>query len=215
MLLDKSAQDETKSKIRVSARRLMAEKGIEGVTIRDIASDAGANVAAINYHFRNKELLTYEVLREVARNSAEHRMALLDGAESAARREGREITVYEVVRCFVEGYMREDNSDEGDLLAKLILKNRLAPTEWTSMILIAEMEKMAERFLDVLRRAAPHLSERDLGWRYHFMVGTVVIALNDRSNPGRMRRLTNGACDTNDRRELRLQLEAQLVRTFD
>ncbi|MCO5162242.1 MAG: TetR family transcriptional regulator [Mesorhizobium sp.] len=214
MLLEKARQDETKEKIRATARKLMAEKGIENVTIRDIAATAGANVAAINYHFRNKELLTYEVLRDVARNSVKRRLAMLDETEAAAASEGRVVTVPEIVRCFIEGYLPEDSSTDGDLLAKLILKNRLTPTEWTSAILSEEIEKMAHRFVEALRKATPHITEKDLGWRYHFMVGTVVIALNDRSNPGRMLRLTRGECDTDDRAELRRQLEAQLVRTF-
>lgn len=215
MIEETGGPDETRVKIRSFARQLMCEKGIENVTIREIAAAAGANVAAINYHFRSKELLTYEVLRDVARRSARRRLVLLDEVEAAAAREGRTITIPEIVRCFISGYLRQDGAEEGNLLTKLILKNRMAPTEWTSNILNQELEGMAARFIAALRAAAPHLSEKDLGWRYHFMVGTVVIALNDRSNPSRMQRLTGGACDTQDRAELRSQLEAQLIRTFD
>lgn len=214
MMREETDQDETRIRIRTYARQLMCEKGIENVTIREIAAAAGANVAAINYHFRSKERLTFEVFRDVARRSAQSRLVLLAEIEENAAREGREITVAEIVRCFMSGYLREDNAEEGTLLTRLILKNRMAPTEWTSTILNEELEGMAARFIGALRRAAPHLSAKDLGWRYHFMVGTVVIALNDRSNPGRMRRLTDGACDTEERSELRQQLEAQLIRTF-
>lgn len=43
--------------------RLFAEHGFEQVTVRDICGAAGANVAAINYHFNGKEGLYVEVLR--------------------------------------------------------------------------------------------------------------------------------------------------------
>lgn len=214
MFADSASQDETKNKIRSHARQLMCEKGIENVTIREIAAAAGANVAAINYHFRSKENLTYEVLRDVARRSAHYRIEILEEIEGRAAQEGREVTIAEIVRCFLSGYMRKDNIEEGVLLTRLILKNRMEPTEWTSTILNEELEWMAVRFIDALARAAPHLSVKDIGWRYHFMIGTVVIALNNRSNPGRMRRLTGGACDTEDTAELRRQLEAQMIRTF-
>jgi len=42
---------------------LFAEYGLEGASIRAIAERAGANVAAINYHFGGKENLYLEALR--------------------------------------------------------------------------------------------------------------------------------------------------------
>tara|TARA_B100001971_G_scaffold215190_1_gene259698 strand:- start:137425 stop:138024 length:600 start_codon:yes stop_codon:yes gene_type:complete len=47
----------TKEKIIAHAHKLFAEKGYNGVSIREISQAAQVNVAAINYHFNNKENL--------------------------------------------------------------------------------------------------------------------------------------------------------------
>ncbi len=47
----------TKEKILKTAYKLFAQKGINGVGIREIATEADVNVAAINYHFGNKTAL--------------------------------------------------------------------------------------------------------------------------------------------------------------
>ncbi|MBN21237.1 MAG: hypothetical protein CL678_08105 [Bdellovibrionaceae bacterium] len=53
---------ETKDKIIQTALPLFAEFGFSGVSIRSLAKEAGVNIAAINYHFQNKENLYYSVV---------------------------------------------------------------------------------------------------------------------------------------------------------
>ncbi len=55
-MTDKEVKD-TKAKILEVAGKLFAENGFEGTSIRDIASEAGVNLAAVNYHFKNKNNL--------------------------------------------------------------------------------------------------------------------------------------------------------------
>ncbi len=52
---------DTKSKILNVAQDLFAEKGFDGASIRDIAQRADVNIAAVNYHFKNKENLYWSV----------------------------------------------------------------------------------------------------------------------------------------------------------
>jgi len=53
----------TRDRLLDTGTRLFAERGFQQVTVRDICGAAGANVAAINYHFAGKEGLYLEVLR--------------------------------------------------------------------------------------------------------------------------------------------------------
>lgn len=51
----------TKEKILFVASELFAKNGFGGTSIRDIAHNAGVNLAAINYHFKNKDNLYWKV----------------------------------------------------------------------------------------------------------------------------------------------------------
>ena len=44
-------------------REVFAEKGFQAATIREISSRAGANLAAVNYHFQGKDRLYIEAVR--------------------------------------------------------------------------------------------------------------------------------------------------------
>lgn len=60
---DSSSHDSTRDRIVFAAGALFAENGFKDTTVRDICSHAEVNVAAVNYHFRDKEGLYREVLR--------------------------------------------------------------------------------------------------------------------------------------------------------
>jgi len=54
--------DTTRDRILEAAGELFADRGFEATTIRDICQAAGANVAAVNYYFRDKERLYVEAV---------------------------------------------------------------------------------------------------------------------------------------------------------
>ncbi len=55
--------DSTKTALLEAAKQLVAERGYAGTSVRDLAATAGANLAAVNYHYGSREkLLTEAVL---------------------------------------------------------------------------------------------------------------------------------------------------------
>jgi AcrR family transcriptional regulator len=48
-------QADAKERILAAARKLFAEKGYDGTTVRDICDQAGVNVSLVSYHFGGKE----------------------------------------------------------------------------------------------------------------------------------------------------------------
>ncbi|MET0461838.1 MAG: TetR family transcriptional regulator [Chitinophagaceae bacterium] len=52
-----SAYNEKQIQIMEAAEKLFADKGFEGTSVRDIAEDAGVNLAMISYYFGSKEKL--------------------------------------------------------------------------------------------------------------------------------------------------------------
>ena len=56
-------QVDTRQRLVEAAGEVFASQGFRSATVRDICQRAGANVAAVNYHFGDKEKLYLEVLR--------------------------------------------------------------------------------------------------------------------------------------------------------
>ena len=80
-----------------TAERLFAERGFDGTTVRDIADEAGINVAMISYYFGSKEKLM-EALFELRVGSVIIRVESLIKDES--------LTPIEKVNMLIEGTYR-------------------------------------------------------------------------------------------------------------
>ena len=74
-----------KEKLIDSAVRVFADKGYSGAKVADIVNGAGANIAAVNYHFGSKDKLFVCALRQAFADADEvypSRGALSDGASA-------------------------------------------------------------------------------------------------------------------------------------
>jgi len=72
---------DAEGKIKEAARRVFLEKGYEGATIRQIANEAGVNLAMVNYYFRSKDELFKSIYLETFREFL-GRMAILLNEET-------------------------------------------------------------------------------------------------------------------------------------
>ena len=48
-------QEDTKARLIKTARKLFAERGFDGTTVREIVEEAGVNLSLVSYHFKGKE----------------------------------------------------------------------------------------------------------------------------------------------------------------
>jgi AcrR family transcriptional regulator len=85
-LLGAADLGETKAKILDAAFRALATGGYAGLSMREIAREAGVNHALINYHFRTKEQLVIAVLDEANRQLLERQRAMYRGPGGFARK---------------------------------------------------------------------------------------------------------------------------------
>jgi AcrR family transcriptional regulator len=88
--------DPTRAKLISAAGEVFAERGFQAATVREICQRASANVAAVNYYFRDKLGLYTEVLREsISANQGE----IVQEAMAAAK------TPEEAIRLLIEGML--------------------------------------------------------------------------------------------------------------
>jgi AcrR family transcriptional regulator len=65
-----------------AVRRLLVTQGIEAVTMRNVASEAGVSVGAVQYTFTNKDTLIQSAMDSVSEAFMAELMALLGGSGS-------------------------------------------------------------------------------------------------------------------------------------
>ncbi len=59
-----SSEDSTRAQLLKEAKKVFAEKGFDGATVKDICEAAGLNVSLVSYHFGGKEKLYAECLED-------------------------------------------------------------------------------------------------------------------------------------------------------
>src|SRR6478672_2047721 len=81
-----ASEENTRDKILSAAGEVFAEQGFEGATIRAITERAGVNVAAVNYHFRDKAELYTRVVLDAGSARAAWRDVIAEAPDSPEER---------------------------------------------------------------------------------------------------------------------------------
>src|SRR6202051_3870159 len=80
------SEENTREKILSAAGEVFAEQGFEGATVRAITERAGVNLAAVNYHFRDKAELYTRVVLDACSARAAWRDVIAEAPESLEER---------------------------------------------------------------------------------------------------------------------------------
>ncbi|HEV2692825.1 MAG TPA: CerR family C-terminal domain-containing protein [Verrucomicrobiae bacterium] len=112
-------QDETRQQLLEAAGEVFADAGFRNATVREICRRAGANIAAVNYHFGDKERLYTEVLSYSHGKTVEKYPPLLGLSEDApAEKKLRAFIFSLLLRIFDTG----PNSWHGRLMAREMIE---------------------------------------------------------------------------------------------
>ena len=183
---------DTKGTILDAAERLFADEGFAAVSLRDITTAAGVNLAAVNYHFGSKDALIAElfVLRATAINR--ERNALLHAAE---RRAGPP-ALREVLRALLDPPLRWWlGADPAKSTTVRFIVRAIAEGAPEIRATMESQVGHLQRFVVALARTLPALSHAEICWRLHFAMGVMHHTIGDRK---RLDALSTGACDYGD-----------------
>ena len=161
---------DTKSSLLDAAERLFAELGIAGASMRAVTRSAGANLAAVHYHFGSKEGLVRAVFRRRLEPLNRERIDRLDELLAA----GRERDIEGIVEAFVGPPLRMIGSQPGGrAFAQLLARAVQEPGAGSRELVLEEFREVIGRFAAALARALPELSREEILWRLHFMIGSL------------------------------------------
>jgi len=134
---DARVHEETRPQLLEAAGEVFAEVGFHNATVREICRRAGANVAAVNYHFGDKEGLYAEVLRHSQQKAFEKYPPLLDVAGDAPPEEK--------LRAFVRSFLlRIFDKGSTAWFGKMMLREMVEPTGALAMLLEVRIRPMAD-----------------------------------------------------------------------
>lgn len=169
-----SAGSATRRKLVEAAEELFSEKGFDRVSVRDVTERAGANVAAVNYHFGSREALVEQVMARYINPVNEERLARLDTLE---RRTGsKPVPLEELLDAFIRPFATQVRRSELSERLFYKLMGRIFGSQATKLPDSVErgFEEMLGRFRKAFAKALPDLEEEDLVWRIHFTVGAMI-----------------------------------------
>ncbi len=168
---------ETRDALLDAAERLFADVGIDGASLRAITTEAGANLASVNYHFGSKEGLVRAVLSRRFRPITEQRLAALDECESEA---GGAPLLECVLRAFVAPAitMLASDPDQGAHFIRFMGRVHTELSQTTAAMLQEEFGETLTRFEAALRKALPDLPIDQIYWRFHFAMGAMLHTIS-------------------------------------
>jgi len=130
-------QVETHLQLLDAAGEVFAEVGFRNATVREICRRAGVNIAAVNYHFGDKEALYAEVLRQSQQKAFEKYPPLLNVAEDAPPEEK--------LRAFIQSFLlRIFDTGSNTRFGKMMSREMVEPTEALDELLQERIRPMAD-----------------------------------------------------------------------
>ena len=141
---NESLQAETRHLLLEAAGAVFAERGFRAASVREICQRAKANVAAVNYHFGDKESLYSEVLRYALRCAREKYPPDL-GLPARA-------PVEERLHAFILSFLlRLFGEDRHSWHSKLVSREMVEPTSALDKLVEEEIRPMSDRLHKIIR----------------------------------------------------------------
>ena len=154
----------TEEKIKEAARKLFTQKGFASVKTRDIASEAGINLALLNYYFRSKEKL-FEIIM------VENLQQFLQGLSLISNEENKSFD--DLIEKFAGSYTTwlTKNPDIFFFILSEI-KNDLARLDMKLDSLIPERSGMRKKIQEMMK--TEKMTDQDIFHLMSNMIGLII-----------------------------------------
>lgn len=173
-----SASNRTREALILAGEQLFGERGIDGVSLRQINTAAGQrNSSAAHYHFGSKEALVSAVYEYRMERVNRRRLEMLEQIESDAQQTDIRAIVATIVEPIVEEIQHSDGGSHYiRFMAQVMGHPRISLIDlWNS-----RFAEGLSRVINLLRAALPDVPPTIIGQRFGLMWEQTVHALADR-----------------------------------
>ena len=161
----------TIEKILKVAEEHFAVNGYYATSMRQLTREADVNVAAVHYHFGNKEALFLAVLK---RRIAPFVNMVLDNMKQKAQLHAS-VRSEDLVQAFVDvclQYVRDFDREAG-LVTRLVSRLMVDEYKVFREQLAQEYSDVVENIFQLFEQALPHLDKETVRWRMHIALSTL------------------------------------------
>jgi AcrR family transcriptional regulator len=154
----------TRARLMDAALKLIAERGEEGVTLRELTDAAEANVAAVSYHFGSLGSLCEAAIEDALER-------YLDAQQEAVGALGPESTLQDLAAAFARPMMRALSSGGRDLaVMRIVARSGIDPPRgWDR--LDARFDQIRADCRRVLKAHVPDVRDKELDFRTRAVAG--------------------------------------------
>jgi len=180
---------DTRTALLECADKLFLVHGLEGVSVRQITQNSGANVASVNYHFNGKTGLFREVLARHLERITGEKLALLKELAALRPAPGLETVLDVYIRSFFDAHM---TGPESDRLMQIIFREMGPDAVASDLVADRLVKPINQAFKELLLSICPDLDEKQAslcvssvtGQILHFIRGREILRTlrNDPSN---------------------------------
>ena len=189
----RAAAADTSKAILDAAEELFALHGFHGVTLREVAREAGVDTALVLYYFDTKRGLFDAVFLRRAEVLNRDR---LESLERYAEIMGPGMTVEGVIDSFV-GPVFEWQAKGGPgwkHYCALVAQVNATPI-WGGETMTRYFDPVIHKLIEMIRSLMPGARLQDLYWAYHNLSGALTLTMGE---TGRIDRLSDGLCRSGD-----------------
>jgi AcrR family transcriptional regulator len=149
---------ETRQRLLNAATELFSERGFNNVTVRELCQLADANVAAVNYHFRDKLGLYKEVVEMAANCMHRSKVEVIEAAEPLPPEERLRTYIRLTLHSLLDPH-------EESWMEKLIAREMMDPTPALDLIIEKGIKPTSQRLGSMVAELLGASLDDDRVWK--------------------------------------------------
>jgi TetR/AcrR family transcriptional regulator, regulator of cefoperazone and chloramphenicol sensitivity len=190
-----------------------SEKGYQAASIRDLTADANCNVAAVNYHFGNKENLYRQVF---LRRCTALRDIRLKSIEKALSEENGKPSLEKLLRLFASAFIEPLVQDSGGRRFLILATREMLNPRLPQDILLNEVINPVTISLEgALMQVCPYLTSSRARLCIHSIIGQLIQVVRMKAMFDAMGQAHHSDLDLTQAVDHIVEFSATAIRSYD